>query len=182
MDNTLANEIKMETYQSDIKISSYLDMMENFRAEAIQHEAKILAFVNNFLIGTVYTNLFAGRRSENGVGIVTTCNVEGEVIPSGKLDAYFVYMLAKAPLGTLNPNHEYHNHRAPTYCIYDYKVNKKDIVHSMRSRPLCDECRALISQGENKLDPDMFGAVEKLFALSGRILDDIQGKNESQSR
>ena len=174
MDNTLANKIKMATFHSELNISSYLSMIENFRAEANQHEAKILAFVNNFLIGTVYTNLFAGRRSENGVGIVTTCNVEGVVIPPGKLDAYFEYMLAKAPLDALNPHHKNHSGGTRAYCVYNYKVRKEDIVHSMRSRPLCDECRTLILQGENQLDPDMFGAVDKLFALSGRMLDGAQ--------
>ena len=174
INDTLANKIKMATFRSEIKISSYLSMMENLRAEANQHEAKILVFVNNFLIGTVYSNLFAGRRSENGVGVVTTCNVEGMAIPPGKLDAYFEYMLAKAPLDALNPHHEYHSDSTRPYCVYDYKVNKEDIVNSMRSRPLCDDCRTLILQGKNKLDADMFGAIDKLFALSGRMLDGVQ--------
>ena len=174
LDNSLAHQIKMQTFQDEIIISEYLDMMERLRAESEQQDARILTFVNNYLIGTVYSNLFAGRRSENGVGVITTCNVEGIVIPEGKLNAYFQYLLAKAAMDLLNPHHEYHSDGTRTYCVYDYKINKSDIAQSMRSRPLCDECRALILLGDNGLDPASFNAIDKLFALSGRMLEGIE--------
>jgi hypothetical protein len=106
--------------------------------------------------------------------VITTCNVEGVVIPEGKLDAYFQYLLAKAAMDSLNPHHEYHSDGTRAFCVYDYKVDKSDIAQSMRARPLCDECRGLILQGDNDLDPASFDAIDKLFALSGQMLDSTE--------
>ncbi len=170
IDDPLSHEIKFKTFNGEIEISSYLNMMEEVRSKQNRHKNRLIVFLDNYLIGTVYENLFAGRRPENGLGVITTHDVEDVVIPAGNMSAYFMYMLARSALDSMAPTHEYHFDEERNYCVFDYKVNKQDIILSMRSRALCDECRFKLIDGINEVNPARYNAIDKLLEYSGILL------------
>jgi hypothetical protein len=86
--------------------------------------------------------------------------------------AYFVYYLAKATLCFLAP--EKHNHGGTRGCVYDDKIEKKEIVLSMKAGALCDDCRRELLGRTNPISPFQLTALDKLFQASGELLEGKQ--------
>jgi predicted nucleotide-binding protein len=84
------------------------------------------------------------------------------------MTAYFLYYLARYTLSFIVPAHK--NHDDTRECVYDRKVNKLDLLKSMRARSLCDDCRKALLNGDSPLSPRQLTAVDKIFDLSGKFL------------
>lgn len=165
---TEAQQLKMYAFNL-VEVPEFIDRMEQIRSDLRGYHPYILAFIDAQLNGKDYTNLFASDRAEVGLGVLTTANVPGIIIPPEQMPAYFLYYLARFTLRYIVPGHT--NHADTRSCVYDRKINKLDILMSMRARSMCDECRRSLLSGQTALSPQQFFALEKMFDMCGKILD-----------
>ena len=149
----------------------FLDELERARTNARGFHPFVIAMADFALDGAKYGNLFGSHRAEKGLALVTTHGVPVVIIPKSRMAAYLVYYLARYALSFLAPVHR--NHEDPRNCVFDRKIDKRDIVKSMRARALCDECRTSLLAGAGSISPDQFQALQDLFALSGKLLNDV---------
>jgi len=147
----------------------FLDSMEDRKAYIRGFHPFLIAVVDTELEGKHYGNLFGSHRAEKGVAVATISNVENLVVPQGRMAAYFLYYFARFTLSFIAPSHR--NHEESKECVFDRKVNKLDIRKSMKSRPICDECRNALLTGESSLTPAQFESLDTLFGMSGEILE-----------
>jgi hypothetical protein len=147
-----------------------LDSMESFRRDIRGYHPFLIAIVDAHLDGIQYGNLFGSHRGDKGVAVVTIANVPDIIIPRDRMVAYFLYYLARYALSFIAPNHR--NHEDSRGCVFDRKINKPDLVQSMRARALCDDCRRNLVEAPGSMSPQQFTALEAIFSLAGRILKD----------
>ena len=147
----------------------FLDRMGTFRDEIRGYHPYIVAFADGELAGEHLSNLFASDRPEAGIGVATIANVSDLIVPSQSLSAYFVYRLAKQTLSFVAPHHK--NHRDTRDCVYDAKINKPDILRSMKARALCDPCRNALLSGVPSLSAAQLSSLDSMFAASGKLLE-----------
>jgi hypothetical protein len=100
-----------------------------------------------------------GMRGFHPFIIATTAQMADVIVPKDRMVAYFIYYFARYVLSFLLPGHR--NHDDARGCVFDRKINKRDIVKSMHARALCDDCRrALVSDG-GMLSGAQFVALER---------------------
>jgi predicted nucleotide-binding protein len=114
--------------------------------------------------------LFGSHESRRGLAVITTFEVVDVIVPSDRMVAYFLYYLARYALTFCAPHMS--NHDDTRACIFDRKILKTEIVHSMRSRAFCDPCRQSLITGEGSLNARQFSTIERILALAGRIIRD----------
>lgn len=148
-----------------------LDDMDRLRQEVKGYHPYLIAFIDAKLNGEHFSNLYAADRSERGLGIVTIANVVGDILPVERLPAYFVYYLAHQTLGFLAPSHK--NHDDSRQCVFDRKIYKPDLLATMRSRALCDQCRAALLRVP-MLSAKQLSALDKLYGASGALVANLQ--------
>ncbi|MEU4738862.1 nucleotide-binding protein [Actinosynnema sp. NPDC023658] len=154
----------------DVRTGELFDRVEDARRVLRGYRPFVIAAVSSYLRGPTYENLFGAHRASEGIAVVTRNGVAGTVVPADRMAAYFLYFLARYSLSFLAPDHP--NHHDSRACVFDRKLVKADIVTSMRDRPFCDACRRALVDGAGMLSPRQLAAVERLVALSGRILRD----------
>lgn len=145
-----------------------LNVIEQERDRLRGYHPFLLAITDAYLDGDRYTNLFGDSRGDNGIGVLTIANVPDVIIPSDRIVAYFVYYFARYTLRYIVPAHT--NHDDCRSCVYDRKVEKLDLLKSMRARAMSDDCRRRLLSAESKLSPSQFMALDSLFDMSGRLL------------
>jgi predicted nucleotide-binding protein len=138
------------------------------RKEARGFHPYLLAIVDTYLDGTKFSNIFASDRAEEGLGVLTIKNIPDVIVPTPKLSAYFLYYLAKFCLRFIAPFHE--NHDDTRDCIYDRKIDKRDLLRSMKSRALCDSCRSRLLGAEKGPSAQQLIALDQIFREAGKIL------------
>jgi hypothetical protein len=148
----------------------FLDRIDELRRRVRGYHPYVLTIVDSELDGRVFTNLFGSQRSDAGLAVVTTAGVPGVIVPADRLVAYFVYYLARYTLSFLAPGHR--THHETRGCAFDFKEVKQDLLQSMSSGALCDQCRTALISGDGMLSARQFAAVDGLLALAGRILAD----------
>jgi len=165
----LARRLQMHTLEHN-KISGFFDQMEGIRAEVRGYHPYLIAAIDSELEGSRFGNLFGSHRAEKGVAVLTTSHIPDVIVPADRRVAYFIYYFARYALSFIIPSHR--NHDDSRGCVFDRKIDKQDIVKSMRARALCDQCRRNLVNGDGMLSASQFSALEKLFVLAGRILND----------
>jgi len=165
----LVRRMRMQTFELN-NVSEFFDHMERIRTEVRGYYPFLIAAIDSELQGTRFCNLFGSHRAEKGIAALTTSNVTNVIIPSDRMVAYFIYYFARYALSFISPIHR--NHDDSRGCVFDRKIDKQDIVKSMRARALCDECRRNLITGGGMLSAAQFAALENLFALAGRILNE----------
>ena len=165
----LVARMQMHAYEQ-VMDSEFFNQMERVRSEVRGFHPFLIAAIDSQLDGEKYGNLFSSHRGEKGIAVVTTSLVPEVIIPSDRMVAYFIYYLARYGLIFLSPGHR--DHEDPRGCVFDWKIDKRDIVKSMRARALCDECRRTLVTGSGMLSASQFSALERIFSLAGRILND----------
>src|SRR6202030_403399 len=118
---------------------------QEVRTRARGFHPYLIVFLDAFLKGPKHENLFGNTVRARGLALVTIKNVPDVIIPRDRLLSYYVYYLARYTLGFLAPAHK--NHDDTRGCVFDFKTNKLEIVKSMKSRALCDECRRTLLSG-----------------------------------
>jgi predicted nucleotide-binding protein len=174
---TDAQHLQMYAFDR-IKAPEFMDSMEQIRNNLRGYHPHLLAFIDAKLDGEDYSNIFGSSRAEKGIGVLTIANVPDIIIPVGRMTAYFLYYLARYTLRYIVPSHE--NHEDSRGCLYDRKVNKLDILNSMRARSFCDKCRKSLLSGQTTLSPKQFIALEKIFDMCGKIVDGTLEKQENK--
>ena len=163
-----------------IKAEDFMDSMEQIRNSIKGFHPFLLTFVDTALDGKDYLNIFGSNRAKKGIGVCTTSNVAGVILSTEKMHAYFLYYLARYTLSFIAVEHK--NHDDTRACIYDRKINKLDILASMKSRAFCDECRHNLLARDSSLSPSQFFALDKLFEVCGNILQESHSPKTPEPR
>lgn len=153
----------MHAYQS-VSASQFLDVMESVRGSLRGYHPFIIALVDADLNGKNYSNLFGSHRADKGLAVVTTANVPNVIVPADRMQAYFLYYFARYSLSFLAPEHR--NHEDSRSCIFDRKVQKVDLLKSMKARALCDDCRVELLSSASVMSHRQFQALEDIFATA----------------
>lgn len=177
LDNTEANFLMNYAFQK-MCTEEFLNSMEKFRRSAVGFHPYLVAFVDSYLIGDDYENIFGTDRPKKGLAVFTTCNVP-EIIPHERMLSYFVYYLAKPALCFLAPEKKDHSYIDSKGCVFDRKIDKSDIIQSMKGRALCDDCRKELLQREDPISPSQLTAIDRLFTASGDL---YEGKRQALPR
>jgi len=162
-------QMQMHAY-ANVKADIFFDQMERIRTEVRGFHPFVIAAIDAHLDDTQYSNLFGSHRAEKGFAVATTDQVADFILPRDRMVAYFIYYFARYALSFLSPDHR--NHEDSLGCVFDRKVVKRDIVKSMHARALCDDCRRALVSGAGALSASQFRALESLFSLAGRILNE----------
>jgi hypothetical protein len=175
-----AAQFRMHSY-TKVYAPEFLLSMEQLRRSIKGYHPFLIAFIDGYLDGEQYSNLFASNRSEKGLGVVTIANVSDVILPPERLTAYLLYYLAHQTLGFLAPEHK--NHDDSRACVFDRKINKRDLLKSMRARALCNECRRSLLTVE-MLSARQLDAVDKLYSASGALVEALpdDGTNARKHR
>jgi Predicted nucleotide-binding protein containing TIR-like domain len=150
-----------------VKADEMMDYMAGIRAKYRGYRPYLLAFIDAHLDGRDLGNIFGSDRAEEGLAVFTIANVADLILPRSKLSAYFLYYMAKASFSFFAPGHK--NHSDTRGCVYDRKEYKRDLVHSMRARAICDLCRRSLLERPT-LSPRQFTSLERLFSACGDLL------------
>ncbi|MEI8020406.1 MAG: nucleotide-binding protein, partial [Schlesneria sp.] len=91
----------------------------------------------------------------------------------------FMYYLARYALSFVAPKHK--NHDDPRECAFDRKIDKRDLIKSMKARSLCDDCRKAILATPNTMSASQLEAIDALFDLARTLLAAEGHKGARQS-
>lgn len=160
-------DLQMYAYDN-VSAAECLDALENFRKTVRGYHPFVMGITDSFLDGGELTNLFGRHRGEKGVAIITTSNVPDIIVPKDRMIAYYLYYISRYTLSFLSPTHK--SHDATRGCVFDHKINKLDLLDSMRARALCDECRKKLITEPGIMSPHQFAALDSIFELAGNIL------------
>ena len=127
-----------------------------------------------------YYNIFGSSEPEKGLGIFTSNGVVETIIPEDKMQAYFIYYLARYSLNFLNPSHK--NHQGTRGCVFDVKTSKLDIKKSMKGNAFCDECKKSLLTGNSKITIGILNSLNKLLEETGVILNDLKIPTASRKK
>ncbi|MCW3107099.1 MAG: hypothetical protein JWQ09_1605 [Segetibacter sp.] len=152
------------------KSEEIMDNMEIIRNRIKGYHPFIMLIMDTKLDGKDFGNIFGSNRPEKGIGVLTTYNVPDIIIPQQKMVSYFLYYFARYSLSYIIPSHK--NHNDTKNCVYDRKINKKDILQSMRARAFCDDCRRSLLSLNSALTPNQLSALDRIFDLAGKKLED----------
>ena len=158
-----AGPFRLHAYQNALA-SHILDILERARSDIRGYHPFLIAVTDAHLDGDQYGNLFGSHRAEKGLAVVTTANVPGIIVPADRLHSYFLYYFARYVLSFIVPQHR--NHDDSRACIFDRKVNKLDLLKSMRARALCDICRLDLLSYPSSMSHAQFDAIERIFSLA----------------
>ncbi|MCP5265133.1 MAG: nucleotide-binding protein [Burkholderiaceae bacterium] len=173
-DEKMDSHVRMHSYVR-ANASEFLDSLESLREHNRGYHPFMILATDAELDGEKLSNLFASARADKGVAVVTTYLVPDVIVPADRMPAYFIYYMARYALSFLAPQHG--NHEASKDCIFDRKIQKKDILKSMKAQSFCDDCRRELLSGAGTFSSDQFAAISKLLALSGRILNEGHEKD-----
>ncbi len=161
------------------KADEIMDNMEKIREKIKGFHPYLLLVMDTKLDGKDFSNLFGSNRAEKGLGVLTVFNVPEIIIPSDKMISYFLYYFARYSLSYIIPNHK--NHDDTKSCVYDRKINKIDILQSMKARAFCDDCRRSLLSMESNLTPSQYTALDKIFDEAGKKLEKYIKKQKKPS-
>jgi hypothetical protein len=169
LDDSDSKEIRNYMFR-ELNTGEFLESMDECRTRMTGYHPYLIAFVDAYLTGEDgYENIFGSDRPEKGLAVFTTHSVPELIIPEDRILSYFMYYLAKATLCFLAP--ELKNHADTQACAFDMKIEKKDILQSMRARALCDECRTRLLRRSRPISGSQLTALDRLFECSGNLLD-----------
>lgn len=166
----LASEIRMRVFRR-IHGPAFLDELEVCRSKFGSPETPLIVAVDSPLDGKRLTNLFATERSRSGLAVVTTSQVADAIVPGDRMEAYFVYYLARYALSFRCP--EIKTHREMRSCVFDRKESKRDLLESMKTRALCDPCRRQLLEADPGVTGRQLEALDRLFQLAGNLVEQL---------
>lgn len=170
-----AAQFRMHSY-TKVYAPDFLSSMEQLRLAIKGYHPFLIAFIDASVDGELFGNLFASNESRKGLGLVTVANVADVIVPKERLAAYILYYLAQQTLGFIAPEHK--NHDESRGCVFDRKIVKRDLLKSMRTRALCDDCRRSLLSVE-MLSARQLDALDKLYSASGALIQGVPEKEHS---
>ena len=162
-----SNSLKLNVLKN-LHSGTFFDAMAEQRRFWRGFHPFLIAFVDSPLHSDRLGNLFGTRRGESGLAVVTTFRVEGPILPTGRMAAYFLYELASHSLAFIVSGKKHH--RPGRGCLFDLKEDKRQIVQSMKGGALCDECREWFIKNGNALSPSQLSSVDQLLHSTAEML------------
>lgn len=176
LSNEQATELHQHVYRRLIA-NTFLNKMEEVRNNLRGYHPFMITFVDAPMNGTRFTNLFGSHRAKKGLAVATVANVADVIVPGDRMVAYALFYLARYALSFICPDHK--NHDDDRQCVFDRNINKRNLLDSMKTRPLCDECREALLAPNTTLAPQQLKALDSLFSLAGELLVAEQPKSKS---
>ncbi len=167
LDEVSASKIRMISFR-EIHTDEILPELRRIKSALPGYHPFITAFTKAKLTGAGWSNLFCDRIRGSGISIASTYGLEGDIIPTGKLLSYLVYYHAKNALCFLAPDHE--SHQETRSCVFDFMKDKQDLLLSMRTGSICDNCRRRLLEETNELAPQQFEALDTLFGEAHNLI------------
>lgn len=145
------------------KIDVY-DYSDKYKSIVKGYHPHLICVINKYIIGEELSNLFASLERKNGNltgnGVITSYQVK-DLIENIPMPIYFMFYLIINPLRYILK--ERIGHREARVCIYDTKVNKKDIYKILKYGTFCLECndkiRSVLSIQEMKSVRETIGFI-----------------------
>jgi hypothetical protein len=173
LEDALADAIRLATYR-DINAPDFFNAIEESRKSLGNERPFVIVVTDSSVSGKTLGNLFGSHRARQGLAVITTRLVPDIIVPAGSMAAYFLYYLARYTLNFLFPR--IRNHDEPRNCVFDRKLRKADLLQSMATRSLCDQCRRQLLTTGGVGAATRIQALDRLFALSGDILKTEPGE------
>lgn len=101
----------------------------------------IIAFVTQPLRSTRYANLFGSHLGESGLAVVTTSGAAQYVKEDERYCRYYMVRYALSFVNWLVKSHDDDTRKD---CYFHFKRDKREIIHSMNSARICDQCMAML--------------------------------------
>jgi predicted nucleotide-binding protein len=176
LDDATSASFRQHAYRQ-VVAEQFLDIMQGYRDNLRGFHPFVIAFIDSTIDGTRFSNLFGSHRAEKGLAVATISNVPDLIVPASRLSAYFMYYLARYTLSFISPGHR--NHDDSRECVFDRKINKQDLLKSMKARALCDDCRRALLTSPSSMSSLQLHALDTLFD-SARSLLAGEGRNDSR--
>lgn len=179
LDEGLASTLRLSVL-TDLHTGQFFNGLQAKRQEWRGFHPYILAVVDSDLHSDRWENLFSSRRAEVGLALVTTSGVEGDIIPSGKMPAYFLYELAVHTLAFIVQGREHHLETRG--CVFDFKERKESILQSMKAGALCDVCRQWFLDNGDSLSASQLASFERILESSSELLRRVAASQAASSK
>lgn len=143
-----------------------------YRAVVKGNHPFIIAVIEGMLHSSKYQNLFGSHEAENGLAIFTLKD-QGKFVASRT--AFLCYYLIRYSLSFVAPGLK--SHRLTKSCFFDFKEQKRDIIKSMNSGDLCDECMSIL---DKQFDPEIYQSLNMMIAVMKSALVTTDAANSNQ--
>ena len=182
--NRIQNEIEYaildKKYSDDMRLfvlndtntGDFFNYLQNKKSEWRGFHPFIICFVNAALHSDNWGNLFSSRRAENGIGIVTSSDVEEIIIPKGKMASYYLYELATHTLALIVSGKKHHQETRG--CIYDFQEQKIGILDGIKAGKLCDECKTWFQVNGRNLSSTQLSSISLILRRCGELLEHVE--------
>lgn len=168
LDEATSQDLRQHAYRR-VVADEYLNIMQAYRDSLRGFHPYLISFIDSDVDGARFSNLFGSHRAEAGLAVATVSNVPNVIVPAARMSAYFMYYLARYALSFVAPQHK--NHDDPRECAFDRKIDKRDLLKSMKARSLCDDCRRALLMSPSKMSARQLAAVDALFDSARQQLD-----------
>ena len=146
------------TYKlNDYKSQDVFEWLEKYKINAGGQHHYIILVVNGSLEGRKYKNLF-GDRNDNGNMAVFT--VKGSLQFVNDTVRFCRYYFVRYALTFFAP--ELTSHIETRGCIFDFKEHKRDILLSLNTGFICNECNAIMGP---HFRPGISQAIERMLLV-----------------
>lgn len=146
---------KREIYQSE----DLFEWLKEYRKKAGGNRPFIILVVDGFLQSKRTANLFGTSSAKEGLAVFTTFQIDQFV---NDITRYCRYYLVNYGIRFFEPNIK--SHRETRSCIFDFKENKREILLSLASGSICENCFSIIRANSN-LNLDVKESIEKLLQV-----------------
>src|SRR6185437_15668825 len=165
--NALQNEFRFSTvpgYYRDLSFAldkthyvttEIFDWLRVYKKSPGHHPFLIMA-INQPLDGEKFGNLFGSLAREDGLAVFTVKDFSHFIFD---LLRFCKYYLIRYSLSFVAPDIVSHPSRN---CMFDNKVNKRDILLSLNSGNICDDCKDKL---QKNLNPNIHTAVSKMLMV-----------------
>jgi predicted nucleotide-binding protein len=157
-----------------------LEKIKKIRSELKGYHPYLIVISNIYLSGNGYTNLFGEAHPEEGIAVFTFNNVPDIIIPTNKIKSYIAYYIARYTFNFLIPQHR--NHDETRDCVFDAKISKIDLISSMKSGAICDNCRTTVMSSDYNISASQFTCINAIFGKVEELLKNEITVVEEKSR
>jgi Patatin-like phospholipase len=141
------------------KVEELRAWLIDYRATVGGNHPYLILVVDAFLYSNTLHNLFARTWAKDGLTVFTTHGSDQFVHDVVRFCRYY---FTNAAIRFFEP--DIRNHGETRDCIFDKKIYKKDLILSLNSGRICEECSAVIAKGD-KLNLDVKEAISELLQV-----------------
>lgn len=171
LDKKFSDDMKLSVL-SDTHTGEFFDSLQNKKSVWRGFHPYIVCIVDAALHSDSWGNLFSSRRAENGIGIVTSREVEQVILPKGKMATYYLYELATHTLALIVSGKKHH--KETRGCIYDFHEQKTGILDGIKAGKLCDECRNWFQANGKNLSSSQLSSISIILRRCRELLEHVE--------